>query len=76
MASTVATRLAQVCREAGRPIPTLSEDDYIDYCVTEAIVLKANKEDQMRQQEDELRRFRQGSLGSGDPVGVRRQEQR
>lgn len=33
-----------MCKEAGRPFPTVSEDDYIDYLVTEAVTFKLLKE--------------------------------
>lgn len=32
-------------REAGRPIPRFSDDDFIDYCVIEAISLKVRKQE-------------------------------
>ena len=33
--------MATACKEAGRPLPTFSDDDVVDFCVTEAVILKA-----------------------------------
>jgi hypothetical protein len=43
----------RVCKEAGRPWPSLSDDDVIDYMVMEAVALKANKEEQDEQKKAE-----------------------
>lgn len=40
-------------REAGRPIPKFSDDDYIDYCILEAISLRIAKEKQKAQKDAE-----------------------
>lgn len=45
MESSASTRIWRTIKGAGRPIPRWSDDDYIDYCVTEAIYLKVAKED-------------------------------
>jgi hypothetical protein len=45
VASTAATRLLTTCKEAGQPLPTFSDDDFIHYCVTEALVFKWRKEE-------------------------------
>lgn len=36
-----ATRFVLTHQEAGRPLPRFSADDYVDWCVMEAVVLKA-----------------------------------
>ena len=50
----------RVHKEAGRPFPQLSEDDFIDYCVTEAVMLKAAKEDEKRREEAERKDYKAG----------------
>lgn len=45
MASESSTRLWRVCKAAGRPWPTLSEDPVVDFMVMEAVYLKVQKED-------------------------------
>lgn len=35
----------RVCKQAGRPWPTLSSDDVVDYAIMESIALKVAKED-------------------------------
>ena len=46
--------------EAGRPIPPFSEDEVVDYFVTEAIKMKLDH-DQMKQERDNKRRKFRGS---------------
>lgn len=41
MDSDSALRIWQVSREAGRPLPQFSEDDVIDFMVTEAVLQRA-----------------------------------
>jgi phage/plasmid-associated DNA primase len=36
----------RVLKEAGRPIPRFSEDDVLDYMITEAILIKVQREDE------------------------------
>lgn len=46
-------------REAGRPIPRFSDDDYVDYCIIEAISLKVRKaeaEARKKQERDEWKK--------------------
>lgn len=39
----------RVCKEAGRPWPTLSEDSVIDYMVMEAVALKVAEADKQEE---------------------------
>lgn len=41
------------CKDAGRPWPTLSDDDVIDYMVMEAVALKVRKQEAARQKQAE-----------------------
>lgn len=45
VAAPDAVRMWTTYREAGRPIPRFSDDEYIDYCVIEAIGLRVKKEE-------------------------------
>lgn len=48
----------RVCKEAGRPWPTICpEDDVIDYMVMEAIYLRVQAEDVKAQKEAERKRL-------------------
>ncbi len=39
-------RMWQVCKEAGRPFPTMDSDDVIDFQIIEAIAIKVAKEEE------------------------------
>jgi hypothetical protein len=52
VASSTSTRLWLTCREAGHPIPSFSDDDVVDFLVTEAIRVKVGEE--MRKQREDL----------------------
>lgn len=45
MESTISTRLWRTCKAANRPFPQLVEDDVLDYLITEAVAIKASRED-------------------------------
>lgn len=45
MSAPDTVRMWRTYKEAGRPIPRFSDDDYVDYCVIEAISLKVLKEE-------------------------------
>lgn len=56
MASPTSTRLWRAHKEAGRPWPTLDEDEVIDYLVMEAVAVKAaqtEKEEREQQKREE-----------------------
>lgn len=55
MTAPDAVRMWTTYKEAGRPIPRFSDDDYIDYCIIEAISLKVAKERQKAQRDAERR---------------------
>lgn len=63
-----------MCRAAGRPFPTLSDDPVIDYLVMEAVALKVTKEDAEAEKEAEKRskheQFKKGKVGDALPDGV------
>jgi hypothetical protein len=46
VSSGSSVRLWRVCKEAGRPWPTVSDDPVLDYMVMEAVYLKVRKEDE------------------------------
>lgn len=48
----------RVYKEAGRPWPTVSEDDVIDYMVMEAVALKVRKEDEAARKEAERQEWK------------------
>lgn len=52
MVSSTSTRLWLTCREAGHPIPEFTDDDVLNFLVTEAIRVKVGEE--MRQQREKL----------------------
>lgn len=45
MDSTSSTRLWRTCKASGRPFPTVSDDDVLDFMVMEAVTLKVQAED-------------------------------
>lgn len=58
MGSSLSTRLYRVTKAAGRPLPSFSDDDVLDYMVTEAIVLRGVQEDKEAQKQEERRRWK------------------
>jgi len=51
VASPIATRILAISKEAGRPFPKFSDDDVIDYMVTEAVTLKYLQERKAAEEE-------------------------
>jgi hypothetical protein len=45
VASTTSTRLWRVHKAAGKPFPDFTDDDVMNYLITEATFIKANRED-------------------------------
>lgn len=58
MSAPDAVRLWTTYKEAGRPVPKFSDDDYIDFCITEALYLRYVKEENKRRKEDEKKRWK------------------
>ena len=46
-------------------LPTFSDDDFIDFCVTEALMVRSRVEDAERQKEAEKAEWKNKPLGSG-----------
>jgi hypothetical protein len=67
VASTAALRLVRVCKEAGKPFPRFSDDDVLDYMVTEAIVVKHWDEQRKEHKRQEMREWKKRKVGSGPP---------
>lgn len=67
MASPEAIRYWTVYKAAGRPMPRWSDDDVIDFRVTEAILYAANAQDEEDQVKQEQRNWRDQPVGSGTP---------
>lgn len=69
MDSDLPVRLLSVCKEAGRPLPTFSEDPVLDLMVTEAVVLKHGRRQSELAKEAEKKRerdaWKKGAPGSG-----------
>lgn len=55
-------RLWRVCKQAGRPWPTLDDDDVIDYLVMEAVAVKASEIEREAEKEQEVDKWRQESV--------------
>lgn len=53
--SPASLRLLRVYREAGRPLPRFSEDEVVDFCVTESLLV-AEQEAKERMQEEDKRK--------------------
>ena len=47
------------------PLPTFSADDFIDFCVAEALMLKARVEEIEAEKEAERREWQNRPIGSG-----------
>lgn len=67
MASTLASRIYWVHKEAGKPLPRFSRDDYLDYLVTEALVARGEADRQRAEDQDEKDKFRKSHKG-WDPL--------
>lgn len=63
MAGNTATRLWRVSKESGRPFPRLSEDDVIDFMITEAVALKVDREDQKAEKKHERDEWKKDASG-------------
>jgi phage/plasmid-associated DNA primase len=48
----------RICKSAGRPWPTLCEDDVVDYLVMEAVALKVQEQDAEQQKKAERERWK------------------
>lgn len=70
MASTLASRIYWVHREAHKPLPRFSDDDYLDYLVTEALVERGEGDRRRAEDDHEKKKFRQ-SHKKWDPLGER-----
>lgn len=60
MESSAATRVWRVCKAAGRSFPRVSDDDVIDFLVTEAVYVKASREDQEAAKQQGVENWKQG----------------
>jgi hypothetical protein len=47
------------------PLPLFSDDDFINFCVAEALMLKARMEEVEAQKQAEIREWQNKPLGSG-----------
>lgn len=63
VASKSAERLWHIHKQAGRPWPTLSEDDVTDYMVMEAVAIKAAKQEEKAQRQAKAQDFKQDKEG-------------
>lgn len=52
-----------MCKEAGRPWPTLSSDDVVDYQIMESVALKVAKEDADAQKKREREEWKKDTEG-------------
>lgn len=64
--SKTATRLWNACKEAGRPWPTLDEDDVIDFMIMEAVAIKSRQQSKEVEQAKERKDWRNDSSGLDD----------
>lgn len=49
--------MVTVCREAGRPLPRLSEDDVLDFIATETMIARAATDRKKAEKREEARQF-------------------
>lgn len=63
VAGNSATRLWRVSKESGRPFPRLSEDDVIDFMITEAVALRVDREDQKAIKKQERDQWKKDTSG-------------
>lgn len=47
------------------PLPSFSDDDFINFCVAEALMVKARSEEIEAQKQAEIREWKNKPLGSG-----------
>ena len=55
----------RVCKEAGRPWPVMSDDDYIDWCIMEAVQARVQHAEVEAAKARERAEWRKGTPGSG-----------
>lgn len=67
MTSSLALRLLSVSRASGKPLPRFSEDDVIDFQVTEAIVNRAADEAASAEKKRKREDWKHAPVGSGPP---------
>lgn len=51
------------------PLPQFSDDDFVNFCVSEALMLRAQVEEQKAQKEAEMREWKRRPVGSGNDFG-------
>lgn len=56
--STASTRIWRTFKEAGRPFPTVSEDDVTDFMVTEAVSIRVALEDEKARKDAEKEQWK------------------
>lgn len=65
MASETALRLWTTCHHAKMPLPTFSQDDFLNYCVVEALSLRARMREAEEQKKAQREEWKRKPLGSG-----------
>lgn len=63
--SPAALRIWRTSKESGMALPTFSSDDFIDFCVAEALMLRAKVEEIEAEKDAERREWQNKPLGSG-----------
>lgn len=69
MDSPSATRMMRVCKESKRPFPQMSDDDVIDYLVTEAVTFKMLKEQKEAEKEAEVEEWKRDVSSLKERIG-------
>lgn len=58
-------RIWRTSKESGMPLPSFSADDFIDFCVTEALMLRARFEEIEAEKDAERKEWQSKPIGSG-----------
>lgn len=70
--SDLALRVYAGSKESGKPMPRFSDDDVIDFMVTEAVILRSlEHQEEMREAAEKKQRmaeWKRGAPGSGMPA--------
>ena len=57
-----------LAKHMGRPLPRFSDDDFIDYVVAEAVMLRGINHEKQQVKQKEISDWKRRPLGSGTPA--------
>lgn len=61
MGSTIASRIYWAHKEGGRELPRFSDDDYIDFCVLEALTVRGGEDRRKAEKKKKMEEWKKGA---------------